>query len=60
MEYLNNYDAVVPEIVFINYSIPGKMQSVVLMRLRIIQNSAIWLRLFIRKKSLRMKLKRPL
>lgn len=24
MEYLNNYDAVVPEIVFINYSIPGK------------------------------------
>ncbi|AZA79382.1 response regulator [Chryseobacterium sp. G0186] len=24
MEYLNNDDAVVPEIVFINYSIPGK------------------------------------
>ncbi|MEF9477710.1 hypothetical protein OWR28_08285 [Chryseobacterium sp. 1B4] len=24
MEYLNNDDAVVPEIVFINYAIPGK------------------------------------
>lgn len=30
MEYLNNHDAVVPELVFINYMIPGKESMVCL------------------------------